>query len=129
MKNITRFGISLPQDILQKYDGIIRKNGYSNRSKAILDLIRNYIKKETTEKKYHYILQIYYNHRHIKEISEIENSYPCTIKTSFNQHVDLNFSYKIITLFGEKKQIQKITEKYKKLGNSNDISVKVVSEL
>ena len=41
MDEITRFGVSLPSDLLEKFDGQIEEMGYGNRSKAIADLIRN----------------------------------------------------------------------------------------
>lgn len=128
MEKVTRFGISLPVDVLKKYDEIIKRNGYSNRSKAILDLIREYIKTETVVEKKNYVLGIRYNHRNLMDISEIENSYPCTIISSYNLHLDLNNSFKVLTLYGEEKQLNKIINKYKDLGTKSDISVMDMSE-
>lgn len=119
MENVTRFGISLPMDVLKEYDEIIKKKGYSNRSKAIQDLVREFIKKETTGKKVNHVIAVRYNHRHIKDISEIENNYPCTVISSLNFHLDLNNSYKILTLYGDQEQADKIVGKYKELGDEN----------
>lgn len=41
MEQITRFGVSLPAGLLEKFDAQIDEMGYGNRSKAIADLIRN----------------------------------------------------------------------------------------
>ena len=40
MENITRFGVSIEPDLLKKFDKIIKKKGYANRSEAIRDLLR-----------------------------------------------------------------------------------------
>jgi CopG family transcriptional regulator, nickel-responsive regulator len=117
MEKVTRFGISLPIGILTEFDRIIKNKGYSNRSKAILDLVRDYIKRETTPQSEILVLGIRYNHRQIKNISEIENSYPCTVTSSFNQHLDLNNSFKIVTLSGEPEKIERIKAKYSSLGS------------
>ena len=37
----TRFGISIDERLLHKFDDLIEAKGYSNRSEAIRDLIRN----------------------------------------------------------------------------------------
>ena len=39
-EKITRFGVSIEPDLLNKFDKIIKKKNYTNRSEAIRDLIR-----------------------------------------------------------------------------------------
>ncbi|MFZ0634010.1 MAG: nickel-responsive transcriptional regulator NikR [Candidatus Acidiferrales bacterium] len=43
MEKIVRTGISLEQSLLDKFDRIISKKGYHNRSEAIRDLLRDYV--------------------------------------------------------------------------------------
>ena len=38
---IIRFGVSIGESLLKKFDGLIDEKGYTNRSEAIRDLIRN----------------------------------------------------------------------------------------
>ena len=42
-EGITRIGVSLPKNLLDEFDRIISTRGYSSRSEAIRDAIRNYI--------------------------------------------------------------------------------------
>ncbi|MEE9573209.1 MAG: nickel-responsive transcriptional regulator NikR, partial [Candidatus Neomarinimicrobiota bacterium] len=49
MEKITRFGVSIEPDLLNKFDKIIKKKGYKNRSEAIRDIIRKNLIAETTE--------------------------------------------------------------------------------
>ena len=43
MSNIQRFGISMPQDLLEAFDEVIADQGYANRSEAIRDIVRNHL--------------------------------------------------------------------------------------
>ncbi|NQU14226.1 MAG: ribbon-helix-helix protein, CopG family, partial [Desulfobacteraceae bacterium] len=46
MANIIRFGISIDVRLLGKFDSLIDEKGYSNRSEAVRDLIRNALVEE-----------------------------------------------------------------------------------
>ena len=49
MSKVTRFGVSLEDALLKKFDSLIENIGYSSRSEAIRDLIRNRMVKEEWE--------------------------------------------------------------------------------
>ncbi|HID25819.1 MAG TPA: ribbon-helix-helix protein, CopG family [Thermoplasmata archaeon] len=40
MEKVVRFGVSLEPKLLEKFDDLIEKKGYANRSEAIRDLIQ-----------------------------------------------------------------------------------------
>ena len=40
-QNIVRFGVSIGEGLLEKFDALILEKGYTNRSEAIRDLIRD----------------------------------------------------------------------------------------
>ena len=40
-QNIIRFGVSISENLLDKFDALIGEKGYTNRSEAIRDLIRD----------------------------------------------------------------------------------------
>ena len=42
-KKLTRIGVSLPWDLISRFDEIIFEKGYSSRSEGIRDTLRNYI--------------------------------------------------------------------------------------
>lgn len=42
-KELTRIGVSLPGDLISRFDEIISERGYSSRSEGIRDAIRKYI--------------------------------------------------------------------------------------
>ncbi|MFQ6063803.1 MAG: ribbon-helix-helix protein, CopG family, partial [Methanosarcinales archaeon] len=42
-QDMMRIGVSLPNNLLEKFDEIIARRGYSSRSEGIRDAIRTYI--------------------------------------------------------------------------------------
>ncbi len=49
MSTLIRTGISLESDLLERFDRVIHKKGYKNRSEAIRDLVRDYAVAEDVE--------------------------------------------------------------------------------
>ena len=49
MSTLIRTGISLDSELLLRFDRVIRKKGYTNRSEAIRDLVRDYAVAEDVE--------------------------------------------------------------------------------
>ena len=49
MQDLVRTGISLEKSLLDKFDRVIEKKGYENRSEAIRDLVRDYVTTEYVE--------------------------------------------------------------------------------
>lgn len=50
MSELTRFGVSLEKELLDKFDELIKKQKYETRSKAIADLIKEYIDTDIIDK-------------------------------------------------------------------------------
>jgi len=46
MEKLTRFGVSLPEGLLRKFDSLTARKGYSNRSEALRDMIRSRLVEE-----------------------------------------------------------------------------------
>ncbi len=49
MSSLIRFGVSLDEALLEKFDQYIKKKGYANRSEAIRDLIRDSLVRDEWE--------------------------------------------------------------------------------
>ncbi|MCG8571168.1 MAG: hypothetical protein MJB14_13625 [Spirochaetes bacterium] len=118
-----RFGVSLSTTLLNNFDQLIEEKGFKSRSHAISEIIRNYLSENQPEKKQLYTLIIFYKHHEAKDISIIENSYPCSIITSTNSHLDLNNSIKFLQLYCDDKMKDKIYSKYKALSSVEKIII------
>ncbi len=73
----TRFGVSIETELLEKFDKLSAKKGYSNRSEALRDLIRDKLVSEklTNENSVCFgVITFVYDH-HKREIDKTLNSF------------------------------------------------------
>jgi len=106
LSEIVRFGVSIEEDLLDKYDSIIAES-YNNRSEAIRDLIRDRIveeKKRSSEEEVIGSLTLLFNH-HQRELTEkmlkIQHDYPHIFKSNLHMHVSHDFCLEVIIMKGE----------------------------
>jgi CopG family nickel-responsive transcriptional regulator len=109
--------VSLPSDLLDRFDGIISERGYSSRSEAIRDAIRNYIVnyKWMTEVEGERIgvLSLVYEHDQrglTDDLTEIQHAHMGLITSSVHLHLDHDNCLEIIMLHGEGKSIKEVAE-------------------
>ena len=71
MTDLIRFGVSLPAELLKRFDQEISSKGYPNRSEAIRDLIRDYLIKRDIDSNAEVVgtLTLIYDH-HVPELSD-----------------------------------------------------------
>lgn len=113
---LKRFGISLENDLLQQFDSLCNKKGYTNRSEAIRDLIREaLIKKEWLEGKTETtgIIMIVYDHHQYQlaqKMIDKQHEHYINIIASLHSHLDHHNCVEIILLRGQAKEIQHIAD-------------------
>jgi len=116
MSGLFRFGISLPKDLLDKFDKLIGSKGYVNRSEAIRDLIRDYLVEHEWEKDIETMgaVTLVYNH-HIHELSELLTSLQhenhTMIISSMHIHIDEHNCLEVIIIKGKGSQVKSIADK------------------
>lgn len=116
MTRITRFGVSVETDLLEKFDSLLNKLGYSNRSEAIRDLIRERLVSEEwrdKERETVGILGLVYNHR-IRELTEkltkIQHQHVDIIVSSTHIHLDHHNCLEVIIMRGKSYLIKEISD-------------------
>lgn len=121
MGNITRFGVSIENNLLNKFDRSIHKKGYKNRSEAIRDLIRrNLINEMNLDLKVKSIatLTILYDH-HLGNVTdrllELQHNHTSDILVSSHVHIDHNNCLEVIVLKGLTINIKELANKIKAL--------------
>lgn len=116
-RGLTRIGVSLPSNLLNKFDKIIRGRGYSSRSEGIRDAIRAYIieyewmERESGEE----IGTVTYIYDHSQrglgdELTEVQHRYIGMIRTSTHIHLDEENCFEIIVMKGDAKKIKTLAE-------------------
>ncbi|MCL1972298.1 MAG: nickel-responsive transcriptional regulator NikR [Endomicrobia bacterium] len=119
MTKISRFGVSLNKDILDKFDRLINDQEYPTRSKAIEDLINFYISGENltndTTSVIGTINIIYDHHKRelLKKLTDIQHDFQEIIVSSQHIHVSHHDCFEIIIVKGLKKEIEKLFSRVK----------------
>lgn len=115
--SIQRFGVSLDESLLKNFDSLISKKGYSNRSEAIRDLIRDSLVKkewEKGDKEAVGTLTIVYSHdtRELLDIlTDIQHEHHASVISSMHVHLDSHNCLEVLIVMGKGKNIKKIADK------------------
>lgn len=115
MSELFRFGVSLPKDLLDKFDRLIQKKNYTNRSEAFRDLIRQeLIKKEWQEgEEVVGAITIVYDHHKrelLNKITDIQHDFQRLIISTQHIHLDHNNCVEIIAVKGVSEEIQELSD-------------------
>ncbi|MEE9440896.1 MAG: nickel-responsive transcriptional regulator NikR [Candidatus Thermoplasmatota archaeon] len=121
MEKITRFGVSIEPDLLKKFDKVIKKKGYTNRSEAIRDIIRENLIAETTEdpnsEAIGTLTMIYDHHAGnlTNKLLDLQHYHHKEILTTTHIHVDHDNCLEVLVLKGKTRNIQKLADNIKSL--------------
>ena len=121
MEKTTRFGVSIEPDLLKKFDKIIKKEGYTNRSEAIRDLVRkNLIREENKDPNAESIgtLTMIYDHHTgnlTNKLLDLQHDHTKEILSTTHIHIDHNNCLEVLVLKGKTGKIQKLADNIKSL--------------
>ncbi|UCF65061.1 MAG: nickel-responsive transcriptional regulator NikR [bacterium] len=113
--NIIRFGISLPAALSKKFDQLIKKKKYSNRSEAIRDLIRNALVEEEVEtnREVVAVVNLLYDH-HKRQLSErltqLQHSHHHLVLSSMHVHLDHLNCLETIVMQGMSRDVKQLAD-------------------
>ncbi len=116
MSDLVRFGVSISGDLLEYFDDLIKRKGYSNRSEAIRDLIRERMVQEEwgTNQKTVGTITIVYDH-HSRDLSanltHVQHSFPGEIVSVLHVHLDHNNCLEVMVVKGQGKQLQELSDR------------------
>jgi CopG family nickel-responsive transcriptional regulator len=118
---ITRFGVSIEPDLLTKFDTLIKKGGYTNRSEAIRDLIRKNIIVEKTKNPFQKAistLTIIYDHHKsslTKKLLNLQHNQHGKILSTTHIHIDHQNCLEVLVLKGKIGDIRQLADNIKSL--------------
>jgi CopG family nickel-responsive transcriptional regulator len=121
MENIMRFGVSIEPDLLKKFDKVIRKKGYTNRSEAIRDIIRKNIiiekNKDPNLESIGTLTMIYDHHAGnlTNRLLDMQHNHTNEILSTTHIHIDHHNCLEVLVLKGKTGSIQKLADKIKSL--------------
>lgn len=118
MSKISRFGVSLEKDLLDKFDTLIKKKNYTNRSEALRDLIRQELVKkqwQAGERVAGIITLVYDHHKRelLNKLTDLQHDYHHIIISTQHIHLDHNNCLEIVVVKGRPKDIEKLSDRVK----------------
>lgn len=121
--SITRFGVSIDDSLLDKFDSLIKTEGYVNRSEAIRDLIRQKLDSNAVsdpEAESLGTLSLVFsheNHELADRLNEIQHNYFGNVVSSTHVHLDQHNCLEVLILRGKAKDIKSIADRLCSLKN------------
>jgi len=114
MPILERFGVSMEDELLRRFDALIKERGYQSRSEAIRDLVRQeLVKEEWSDPEAEVVgtLTIVYEH-HEHELSnilaELQHQYHTFILCSTHIHLDPHNCLEVVILKGASGRVKYI---------------------
>ncbi len=135
-QELMRIGVSLPDNLLTRFDDILAKRGYSSRSEGIRDAIRSYIRyyewSSEVEGDRIGVISMTYNHDQrglIDALADIQHEHLDVIRSSMHFHADQNTCLEVITLHGDVAEIKKVAEGLMALKGVEHLKLTTVSTI
>ncbi len=118
MSPLIRFGISLDKSLREKFDKLISNRGYTNRSEALRDLIREELVRREwlAGEDVTGTITLVYDH-HTRELTtkliNVQHNYHDVIISTQHIHLDHHNCLEVIVVKGNPKQIEKLASQLK----------------
>jgi len=114
---LQRFGVSLPADLLERFDALIDKRGYTNRSEAIRDLIRDSLIEEEwragSEEVMGAAIIVYDHHASdvARRLTTIQHEAQPIVVSTMHIHLDHHNCMEILALKGRSSAVEALANK------------------
>jgi CopG family nickel-responsive transcriptional regulator len=117
VSGVTRFGVSLDEHLLAQFDRVIARKGYTNRSEAIRDLIRESLVREQWELGSDEVvgtLTLVYNHevRDLTDkLTDLQHAHYKAVVSALHVHLDPHHCLEVLVLRGKAKELKSIADR------------------
>lgn len=117
MKQIERIGISLDKNLLSRFDKLLARQGYQNRSEAVRDLLRKQLSDDCiTNPKTNAVavVSLVYDHHSTKlmeKLTSLQHSHLFETISSLHVHLSADDCMEVIVLKGPVSRINPVAEK------------------
>ena len=116
MSELSRIGVAIESDLLAKFDALIARRGYTNRSEAFRDLIREeLIEKawESPDSKVVGTVTIVYDH-HVRllneKLTDLQHEFYHHILSTLHVHLDHDNCLEVLVVRGRAAEVRKIAD-------------------
>ena len=129
---LVRFGVSLEEHLLRRFDAFIGAEGYSNRSKAIADLIRKEFVSDSFARggKVAGAITIVYDHHKrevVNRLLDIQHDHGAIIISAQHVHLDHDNCLEIIAVKGSGAKVKVLADSLKSVKGVKHSTLSVTS--
>jgi CopG family nickel-responsive transcriptional regulator len=114
MSDLSRIGVAIATGLLDEFDALIAKRGYTNRSEAFRDLIRAELVRESSSRPAGRVvgsLTVVYDH-HVRlleeKLTEMQHRHHRLILSVLHVHLDHDNCMELIALRGASADVQRL---------------------
>jgi CopG family transcriptional regulator, nickel-responsive regulator len=113
-EELSRLGVSVPAALLESFDALLVRKGYSSRSEAYRDLMRDALIAEFVAKPNQQVigtLTLIYDH-HVRQVNdrliELQHKHHDQIVSTIHVHLDHANCLEVLILKGKASEVQKL---------------------
>jgi CopG family nickel-responsive transcriptional regulator len=116
MSDLSRIGVAIDSDLLERFDNFIAGQGYTNRSEAFRDLIRDKLVMAAVENPHALVVGtvtlIYDHHSRLlpEKLMDLQHDHHNLVVCTTHTHLDHDTCLEVIILKGESKRVQKLAD-------------------
>jgi len=109
---LSRIGVALDSDLLERFDDFISRMGYTNRSEAFRDLIRDRLVVEQTTKPNATVVgtvTLVYNHHSngvTEKLTELQHAHHGLVVSTIHAHLDHDSCLEVLMVHGKSAQVE-----------------------
>jgi CopG family transcriptional regulator, nickel-responsive regulator len=130
MAELVRFGIAMDETLLSRFDELLTRRSYPNRSEAIRDLVRKELDQDAWERGQHTVatITLVYDH-HVRELTErlneLQHEHGALIVSTLHVHLDHHHCLEVVVVKGNARQLKSLADRL--LGTKGVLSGNVVA--
>ena len=116
MSGLSRIGVAIDSDLLKKFDDLIERRGYTNRSEAFRDLIRDALIETTAARPDSVVVgtvTLVYDH-HVRKLAErltdMQHERFHNVLSTLHVHLDHDHCLEVMVLKGKAAAVQKMAD-------------------
>ena len=116
MSELSRIGVAIDAGLLDKFDRLIGQRGYTNRSEAFRDLIREELVEKSWESPDSHVVgtvTLVYDH-HVRLLNEkltgIQHDFHHSILSTLHVHLDHDNCLEVLVLRGRASEVRKVAD-------------------
>ena len=116
-RELERIGVAIDRSLLEKFDELIARRGYANRSEAFRDLIRAELVGDTAGQPHGLVtgtITLLYDH-HVRMVGEkltdLQHNFHHQILSSLHVHLDHDNCLEVVVVKGEAAEVRQLADK------------------